>query len=143
MTIHQLKDRCWELQPPADDDRQSHYHTEADAMQALTEDRDGDPEAYPDTKPVLLDVPCWLVECDGECETALDSEGDGYTFHCPSRQDAEAAARAYDWVVTAGPVSGDELAYCPEDRPGDVPLLPPLPAELEAAGQLVIPGVLP
>jgi len=110
MTIYQLPHRCWELQPPTDDERSPHYE---------------------------LDAPCWVVRCDGECEMVLDTEDEGYIFHHDSRADAERTAAGYHWA------SGDDgRVFCEEDAPADAVAVPS-PAELEAAGQLVLPGVLP
>ena len=136
MTIHQLPGRCWELQPPTDEERYPHFDTEAEALADLKEDRENHEQAYADTKPVQLDAPCWVVQCDGECETVLDEEGEGWTFHHDSRADAETTAAAYDFRHV-----GDSV-FCDEDAPEDSALLLS-PAEREAAGQLVLPGVLP
>jgi hypothetical protein len=136
MTVHQLPGRCWELQPPTDDERTPHYGTEAAAMESLREDRENDRQPYADTKPVQLDTPCWVVRCDGECEVALDTEDEGYIYHHDSRGGAERTAAAYHWAF-----SDDGRVFCEEDAPADAVALPS-PAELEAAGQLVLPGVL-
>ena len=133
MTIHQLPDRCWELQPPTDDDH-PHYDTEADALRALAEDREDDERRHADTKPVQFAAPCWVVQCDGECELVLDEEGEGYTFHHDSRADAQTTAAAYDFRHVADSV------FCAEDAPEDSALLLS-PAEQEHAGQLVLDGI--
>jgi hypothetical protein len=137
MTIHQLPDRCWELQPPTDDERGTHYDTEAAALRGLKEDRENDEKPYAETKPVQLPAGCWAVQCDGECGTVLDEEDEGYVFHHDSRTKAEQTAAGYDWAF-----DGDGRVFCEEDAPADAVALP-TPAELEAAGQLVLPGVLP
>ena len=141
MTIHQLKDRCWELQPPLDDDRNPHYDNEAAALDALDEARDeaGDKDHLPDpaTKPVQLASPCWLVQCDGECETVIDEEGEGYTFHHDSAADAGQTVVGYRWAF-----AGDGRVFCEDDAPADA-AVPLSRAEQEAAGQLVLPGVAP
>jgi len=137
MSIYQPPHRCWELQPPADDERSTHYDTEAAALEALAEDRENREEPCADTVPVQFAAPCWVVQCDGECETVLDTEDEGYVFHHVSRADAEQTAAGYDWAF-----DGEGRVFCEEDAPGDAVVLPS-PAELEAAGQLVIPGVLP
>lgn len=137
--IRQLKDdRCWELQPPTDEERWPHFDTEAAALEALQDDRenDGGDNPYPDAKAVQLAAPCFVVQCDGECENILDVEDEGWIFHHDTRHAAEATAQAHDWRF-----AGD-LVYCDEDAPDDSHAVPPTPAELEAAGQLVIPGVL-
>ena len=75
------------------------------------------------------------VQCDGECETVLDEEDEGYIFHHDSRAEAEQTAAGYHWAS-----DGDGRVFCEEDAPaGAVPV--PSPAELEAAGQLRLPGV--
>ena len=137
MTIHQLSHRCWELHPPTDDERSPHYGTEAKALEALKEDRENDDQPYAETKPVQLDAPCWAVQCDGECETVLDEEDEGYIFHHDSRADAERTAVGYHFAF-----GSDGRVFCEEDAPADAVALPS-PAELESAGQLVLPGVLP
>ena len=137
MTIHQLPDRCWELQPPTDDERRPHFDTEAEALDALKEDREGDAGAYPDTKPVQMESPCWVVQCDGQCETVIDEEDECYAFHHESRAEAEETVAAWRWRVAA------DLVYCGEDAPDDSEPSPPTARELEAAGQLALPGVAP
>ena len=137
MSIRELPHRCWELQPPTDDERSPHYDTEAGALAALAEDREDHGEPYLDTRPVQLEAPCWAVQCDGECETVLDEEDEGYIFHHDSRADAAQTAAGYDWAFDA-----DGRVFCEEDAPGDAVVLPS-PAALEAAGQLALPGVLP
>jgi len=137
MTIHQLKERCWELQPPTDDERSPHYDTEAAALESLREDRENDEQPYAETKPVRLASPCWLVQCDGECEMVLDTEDEGYTFHHDSYAGAGRTAAGYHMAF-----GSDGRVFCEEDAPGDAAALPS-PAELEAAGQLVLPGVQP
>ena len=133
MTIHQLKERCWELQPPTDDERHPHYDTEASALEGLREDRENDEQPYADTKPAHLAAPCWVVQCDGECEVVLDTEDEGYTFHHDTRAEAEQTAAGYRWAF-----SEDGRVFCEEDAPKDaVPVLSR--AEQEAAGQLAFP----
>ncbi len=136
MTIHQLPGRCWELQPPTDDERSPHYGTEAAALEALKEDRENDEQPYADTKPVQLGSPCWLVQCDGECETVLDEEDEGYIFHHDSRADAERTAAGYHFAS-----DDDGRVFCEEDAPESAVPVYPSAAELEAAGQLRLPGV--
>ncbi len=130
MTIHQLPERCWELQPPTDDERSPHYDTEAAALEALKEDRENDDQPYADTKPVRLDAPCWVVQCDGECETVLDTEDEGYVFHHDSRAEAERTAAGYHMAF-----GDDGRVFCEDDTPAGAVALPS-PAELEAAGQM-------
>jgi hypothetical protein len=136
MTIRQLKDRCWELSPPLPGyDRESHYDTRAEARKALREALDEDSGVNPATKPRQLEDRCWLVQCDGECEMHIDEEGECYISHCGSRQIAEEVVAAYKWACVG------DLVFCPEDAPADGQVPPPSPAELEAAGQLPLPGV--
>ena len=130
MTIYQAKERCWELQPPTDDERHPHYHTELEARQALEEDRENDEQPYADTKPVQLDGPCWAVQCDGECETILDEEDEGYIFHRDSRADAERTAAGYHFAA-----DDSGRVFCGEDAPKSA-------VPIEAPGQLRLPGVL-
>lgn len=136
MTIHQLRERCWELQPPTDDERSPHYGTEAAALEALKEDREDHGTPYADTRPVQLAAPCWLVQCDGECEMVLDEEDEGYVFHHDSRAEAEKTMTPYHWAFGA-----DGRVFCEADAPEGSVSAYPSPAELEAAGQLRLPGV--
>ncbi len=137
MSIHQLSHRCWELRPPTDDERSPHYDSEAAVLEALKEDRENGDQPYAETKPAQLAGPCWVVQCDGECETVLDTEDEGCVFHHDSRADAEQTAAGYHWAF-----DGDGRVFCEEDAPADA-VAAPSPAELEAAGQLILPGVLP
>ena len=136
MTIYQLPHRCWELQPPTDDERGTHYDTEASALEALAEDRENHEEPYADTMAVQLADPCWAVQCDGECETVLDEEDEGYIFHHDSRADAERTAAGYHFAS-----DDDGRVFCEEDAPESAVPMYPSAAELEAAGQLRLPGV--
>ena len=86
-------------------------------------------------RPRRLPVCCWVVQCDGECETTLDTEDEGYVYHHHSFAAALGTVRAYEWKQ-----AGDRV-FCEKDAPGDGQLPPPAPAELEAAGQLRLPGV--
>lgn len=137
MTIHQLAKPCWELQPPTDPERMPHYGTEAEALTALAEDRENDERPYAGTKPVLIAAPCWLAQCDGGCEMVLDTEGEGYTVHCASRADAEGLAASYEWAYSADGRS----VFCTECAAEGAEPVPPSPADLEAAGQMRLPGV--
>lgn len=139
MTIHQLKDRCWELRPPLDDERERHYDTEAEAQDDLKEARDeaGDTGSHPGAKPVQLDAPCWLVRCDGDCEQAIDEEDECYIVHCESRVAAEELAATWKWVYS----SDGRMVFCESDAPADGETPPPSPAALEVAGQMRLPGV--
>lgn len=157
MTIHQLKDPCWAITPrlPRCDGDEC-YDTRAGALTAIREAWDEDRDWTFDDRlrvrwreflfrlsrlcpgaprPRRLDRRCWVVGCDGECEVTLDTEGEGYVFHHESFVKAEATMKAYEWKY-----AGD-LVFCEEDAPADGQLPPPSPAEQEAAGQLVLPGV--
>ncbi len=139
ITIHQLEDRCGDPRPPLDDERERHYDTEAEALADLKEARDDadDAEAHPGTKAVQTDGPCWLVRCDGDCEQAIDEEDECYIVHCESRQAAEDLAATWKWAYSAD----GRLVFCESDAPDGGEALPPTPAELEAAGQMRLPGV--
>lgn len=138
MTIRQLKGRCWELDPlPSDAERYGHYDSRADAMRAIREAKRDDDFFNPATKPRRLDAPCWVVQCDGECETIIDLEDEGWIVHHESAVAAGETADAWRWVYSADA----RFVFCEEDAPEDGHLAPPSPAELEAAGQLRLPGV--
>ena len=136
MTIHQLKDRCWELSPPLPGyDREAHYDTRAEARKALREALDEDSGVNPATKPRQLAGRCWVIQCDGECELHIDEEDECYISHCETPALAQEVGAAWHWK-TAG-----DLVFCPADAHADGQAPPPSPAELEAAGQLRLPGV--
>ena len=104
----------------------------------MKEDRGNDGEPYADTKPVQLGCRCWVVQCDGECEQVIDQEGECWIIHHDSRHGAEDTVASWRWMYSADGCS----VFCPDDRTEDaVPSLP-TPRELEAAGQLRLPGVL-
>lgn len=149
MTIHQLKELCWVLDPSpyADDDYGiPHYGTQdkaAEALAELAQERVGDPEEtarLEGVKPKREDAPCWVAECDGpRCgegyETYEDSESGGCHF-----ENAETLTEWLlqdDWTTKA-----PDKVFCSADSPEDAPPRSVSPAEQEAAGQLVIPGVL-
>lgn len=134
MTIYQLKERCWELQPPLDDEHRPHYDTEAEAREALDEATDEAGDADPATKPVQLAAPCWLVRCDGDCNEHIDEDGECYTYHHDSRADAEQTTSGHDFRRVG------DLVFCQDDAPEDSELFLSS-AELEAAGQMRLPGV--
>ena len=60
------------------------------------------------------------------------------TVHHKSRTEAEETIADYEWVYSADGC----LVFCEDDAPEDGQEPPLSPAEQEAAGQLVIPGVL-
>ncbi len=131
MTIHQLKDPCWVLRHPNGDTE--HYAGRAPAEAEVFRLREDDPD--PDVTIIHRTTRCWVVECDGECETVLDTEDEGYVFHHDSRAEAEHTVVGYDWAL-----DDDGRVFCEEDRPSGAKV-PPSPAELEAAGQMRLPGV--
>ena len=142
MTIHQLKKPCFILDPSPwdDDERHPHYATwcEADEeLRTLREERGPDPGDLAELEPVkvrALPEPCWVAEC-GICDDPFEDESGAN--HFGTIGDVEAVLASYEWATL--PPDG---AYCPDDRPEGAILPPPSPAELEAAGQLVLPGVL-
>lgn len=131
MTVHALKGPCWVLRHP--DGEEEHYAGQMKALAELIRLKEDDPEPEATTR--QLTVPCWVVECDGECEVTLDTEDEGYIIHHSSRAKAEETMASYGWVY-----AGD-LVFCEEDAPADGRVPPPSPAQLEAAGQMKLPGV--
>jgi hypothetical protein len=84
------------------------------------------------------DGPCWVAECDApDCDEQYSDDDYGGN-HFETAAELEGWIRADGWT-TAAP----DLAYCCAHSPEDAEPLPPSPAELEAAGQLRLPGVLP
>lgn len=143
MTIHQLRKPCFILDPSPwdEDERHPHYATwhEADEeLRTLREERGPHPEDLAELEPVrvrALPEPCWAAECSA-CDDPFQDDESGAN-HFGTAGDAEAVMASYGWTTL--PPDG---AYCPDDRPADARVPPPTPAELEAAGQLVLPGVL-
>lgn len=137
MSVHQLPGPCWVLTGTGDDGDGDgrHFGDEAEAKADLATIR----EDNPDTATVIMQAaaPCWLVQCDGDCEQVLDREDEGVIYHHPSRGEAEDTVRVFKWARSAD----GRFVYCPADAPaaGDLPGLSP--AEQEAAGQLPFPGV--
>jgi hypothetical protein len=87
-----------------------------------------------DYLPGQLPVPCLEVTCDGRCGQVLAGDGDvAYCF--ASVAEARRAAARHGWLA------GDGRAWCADDLPpGADPRPPASGAELEAAGQLRLPG---
>ena len=119
-----------------------HYDTEAEAMRGTgEEDRENDgcsPTADDEARSSLTPR-CWVVQCDGECEMVIDTEDEGCDHPPRLARDAEETAdgvRLARLEVT-GACSARRTRREARYRP------PPSPAELEAAGQLRLPGVLP
>ena len=157
MTIRQLKEPCWAIRPPLPrEDGDPCYDSRAEALAAIREAWDEDRDwAFDDQlrvrwreflyrlsrlrpgapRPRRLAGRCWVVQCDGECETILDTEDEGCVYHHHSRAAAMDTVKAYDWRY-----AGDRV-FCEEDAPADGQVPPPTPAELEAAGQMRLPGV--
>ncbi len=156
MTIHQLKKPCFILGPsPHDDDTvEPHYatwHEADDVLRELREERGPSPEDLAGLEPVrvkALPGPCWVAECDGPdgpegvCGDMLGDEDEG-----PFCVHFETSDEAIDWMPGEGwAKDGPDGALCHVHRPGnsgDAPSSSPSPAELEAAGRPVLPGVLP
>jgi hypothetical protein len=134
VTIHQLEKPCWILDPNLATEGEPHYPDEASAISALREAKEENPDLTIITRP--LGDRCWVVQCDGDCEQVIDEEDEGYVFHHGSRAEAEETIRQWHFVYGAG-----DLVYCETDRPEGAEVPPPSPAELEAAGQLRLPGV--
>jgi hypothetical protein len=151
MTIRQLKSPCFTLDPsPWDDDQGTpHYGTQAEADEDLRERRE---ELGPDpldlasietTRVKQADSPCWVAECDaprgmeGTCGDTLGDEDEG-----PSCVHFEAVEELLGWMPGEGwiRVFADN-ALCWSHSPDNPAVQQPSPAELEAAGQLRLPGV--
>ena len=160
MTIHQLPKPCWVIAPRLPrEDSDPHYDTRAEALAAIREAWDEDREhrigliatalerawwrefrfrlsrLRPDApRPRELPARCRVADCD-TCGDELINEDEGWTVHASSLPDLYQSLDAYDWRICP-----DE-AYCPDDAP-ECSEVPPLsPAQLEAAGQLRLPGV--
>ena len=85
-----------------------------------------------------LEERCWVVESDGECGQVLDEEDEGWVIHHDSAKGAHETAAAWEWKYSAD----GRFVYCPcSPPPEDAEPIPPSPAELEAAGQMRLPGV--
>ena len=155
MTIRQLKDPCWVLDPcPWDDDRGiPHYATRGEAETALEGEREeasgeGRLANLAAVSPRELPGLCWVAECDaadgpeGCCGNTLGDEEEG-----PSCIHFGTVEELLEWMPGEGWVRvGAAGALCGSDAElGGWPILPPRvpPAEQEAAGQLVIPGAVP
>ena len=162
MTIRQLKDRCWVLDPSpyADDDYGTpHYSSEekaAEALRELREEREPDPEDLARLKgvaPKREDSPCWVAECDSPgCEETYE-DGEYGGSHFADAKTLEEWMAPEGWTYRGGDVdefwpspgtwgrlnAGEVL--CSHHSPDDAPAPPPSPAEQEAAGQLRLDGV--
>jgi hypothetical protein len=165
MTIHQLADPCWTIVPklPVEDGGPC-YGTRAGALAAIREAWDEDRERVRGLAATVLEegwrrefrwllsrlrpgaprprqmpARCWVVQCDGECEMVLDEEDECCVYHHRSAAEAASTVASCEWVYSAD----GRLVFCEEDAPEDAAPPPLSPAEQEAAGQLVIPGVIP
>ena len=146
MTIHQLKDPCWVLDPSPygdDDYGDPHYGTEIEAAKGLRELREERADDYPERLAAAMaarvkrdESPCWVAECDADGCNETYNDDEGGASHFPALATLEEWVRSDGWT-TAEP----DLAYCWNDTPEDAPAPLPSPAELEAAGQLRLPGV--
>lgn len=135
MTVHQLKEPCWVIDPePPGENYHRHYDTRSEARTDL---RQAVLDGYTDlkSKAVQLDAACWLIKCDGDCGEHIDEADEGFISHCETRQVAEEIMAAYRWSYRG------DLVFCEDDAPEGSEIPPPSAAELEAAGQLRLPGV--
>jgi len=155
MTIRQLPEPCFTLDPsPWDKDQgEPHYETLAEAEAALAEEREDtegvDIELARLAKVSVkrLDAPCWVAECDapggqeGTCPETLGDEEEG-----PSRIHFETVEELFGWMPGEGwvRVAADGALCGHHAEMGGHPILPPQAsaAEQEKAGQLSLPGVL-
>jgi len=155
MTIRRLDKPCFVLDPPPwDEDERGaeHYETRDAAEAVLAGERanagpdDQEEQAQAAAARVRqLDAPCWVAECDapedasGTCGNTLGDEEEG-----PSCVHFETPDELFDWMPGEGWTrAGADGALCYDHRPEDAEMpAPPSPAEQEAAGQLVLPGVI-
>lgn len=159
MTTRQLKPPCFELVPVpwGRDGLNPHYATwrEADeALRELRDERGPDPRDLADLEKVQAKANpagCWVGECDGRLDLFTDRETGAN--HYGTRAEVESSMAPYGWLYQGGGVDefwpapdvwtarGDGV-LCPGCKPADtVAPVPPSPAELEAAGQMKLPGV--
>ncbi len=123
--------RCWVIgRLPGD--TEPHFKTSKAARAELRKMREEDEDHVAGATVRRLDVPCWTVTCDGECGLTIDEDEDGL-IHFTDAGDAMRTVRNWEWRLV-----DHEHVLCPADV-----LLPPSPAEQEAAGQLLLPGVAP
>lgn len=148
MTIHQLSKPCFVLDPSpwGDDAGLPHFATRYKARKELAEVRaehDDDGErlaALARVRTRRLPALCWIAECDGPgCNDTLGDDEEG-----PSTIHFETADEVIGWMPGEGWTrTGGDGALCWDDSPDDPEPVPPSPGELEAAGQLRLPGVMP
>src|SRR5208282_4988001 len=135
MTIRQLREPCWVITPRlSDEDGDPCYGTRAKALTAIREAWDMDRDwTFDDQlrvrwrefrfrmsrwrpgapRPRQPGTRCWLVQCDGECETVLDTEDEGCIFHHGSAIEAGKTVASYGWVYSAD----GRFVFCEEDAP--------------------------
>jgi hypothetical protein len=149
MTIRQLPEPCWVLRPdPWQDGSNPHYATRAEALEILAfllKLREGDPEEaarLEGAQACQEDGRCWVAECDapdgpeGTCGETLGDDEEGPSCVC-----FETLEELLAWLPGEGWTrSGPDGALCAGDSPDEAPA-PPAAAELEAAGQMRLPGV--
>ena len=160
MTVHQLKDPCYEVTPsPWDRDGfNPHYATWHEADEALRElraERGPDPRDLADLEKVQAKANpagCWVGECDGCGDVFTDQETSAN--HYETRAELDAAIAPYGWVYRGGAAGEfwpapdawgrlhpDEV-FCAGCKPADAPAPPLSPVQLEAAGLLTpLPGI--
>ena len=163
MTIRQLKEPCWVLDPSpyADDDYgEPHYPAEEKAAKGLAdligERADDYPERLAAAKAARVkqeDGPCWVAECDSPgCDEGYEDDECGGS-HFPDAKTLGEWMAPDGWTYRGGDVDefwpapgawtrlhADEV-FCPAHRPADAQDPPLSPAELEAAGQMPLPAV--
>ena len=151
MTIRQLPKPCFILDPSpwGDDHGTPHYGTWAEADEALRERRG---ELGPDPLDLAsietarvrrLDAACWVAECDaprgpeGTCGDTLGDEDEGPAcIHFETVEELFGWMPAERWIRVFA-----DGALCWTHSPDNPEPPPPGPRELEAAGQLRLPGV--
>ena len=147
MTIHQLKAPCFVLDwgPHPDDEGLAHYDTRAEAEAALAGERDEDGGGLAPASIRELPYLCWVAECDapegpeGTCGDTLGDDDEG-----PTCIHFESADELFEWMPDEGwSRAGADGALCYDHGPDCPDELPASlsPAELEAAGQMRLPGV--
>lgn len=128
--------RCWVIgRLPGD--TEPHFKTSKAARAELRKMREEDEDHVAGATVRRLGVPCWTVTCDGECGLTIDEDEDGVIHHV-SAGGALRTAALWKWVL-----ADHEHVFCGEDAPLNGYAVPLSPAEQEAAGQLVLPGVVP
>jgi hypothetical protein len=162
MTVHQLRGPCWTVTPRlSDEDGDPCYDARADALADIRDAWDTDREHARGLVATALErawwrefcwrlsrlrpcAPkprqagrCWVAQCDGECEMVLDEEDECCVFHHGSAAEAAKTVASYGWVYSAD----GRFVFCEEDAPEDAAPPSPTPAELEAAGQMRLPGL--